>query len=86
MRDIFLPKDMHNTFYLTSNPQTPEDEKAALAKLKDAGISVTPGMTYRGAYGEFGWGRMLFAVKREVMIEALARMKKVLRPDLADQI
>ncbi|KAF7900093.1 hypothetical protein EAF00_004429 [Botryotinia globosa] len=51
-------------------------------KLRDGGVLMSPGGGYLGSYGEFGWARLTFAVKREIMVEALERMKKVLRPTL----
>ncbi|KAF7955577.1 hypothetical protein EAE96_004503 [Botrytis aclada] len=57
-----------------------QDEMAVLGKLRDEGVLTSPGGGYLGSSGEFRWARLTFAVKREVMVEALDRMKKVLRP------
>ncbi|TGO86952.1 hypothetical protein BPOR_0264g00100 [Botrytis porri] len=68
------------TFY-----QNAQEELAVLVKLRDEGVLISPGGGYLCSYGEYGWARLTFygwarltfAVKREVMVEALDRMKKV---------
>ncbi|KAF7871965.1 uncharacterized protein EAF02_009070 [Botrytis sinoallii] len=65
---------------IVADAKNAQDEMAVLVKLRDAGVLMSPRGGYLGSYGEFGWVRLTFAVKREVMVEALDRMKKVLRP------
>ncbi|TGO14495.1 hypothetical protein BTUL_0052g00330 [Botrytis tulipae] len=67
---------------IAADAKNAQDEMAVLVKLRDEGVLMSPGGGYLGSYGEFGWARLTFAVKREVMVEALDRMKKVLRPTL----
>ncbi|KAF7943627.1 uncharacterized protein EAE97_005698 [Botrytis byssoidea] len=67
---------------IAADAKNAQDEMEVLVKLRDEGVLMSPGGGYLGSYGEFGWARLTFAVKREVMAEALDRMKKVLRPTL----
>ncbi|TGO36010.1 hypothetical protein BHYA_0138g00230 [Botrytis hyacinthi] len=65
---------------IAGDAKNAQDEMAVLVNLKNERVLMSPGGGYLGSYGEFGWARLTFAVKREVMAEALDRMKKVLRP------
>lgn len=51
--------------------ETWEDEAAILKKLMEGGVSVVPGKHYGGIDGQKGWIRMLFAVREDVMREAI---------------
>ncbi|CCD46754.1 hypothetical protein BofuT4_P114600.1 [Botrytis cinerea T4] len=60
---------------VAKNAQSWEDEAAVLAKIKEQGVVIGSGR----AYGiGMGWGRMLFSVKEELMMEVLGKLEKVL--------
>ena len=69
------------------NAETWDQEAEMIQRLRKCGasgdggvgVAVVPGRHYGGIDGEKGWIRMLFAVKEEVMKEALERMEGVLR-------
>ncbi|KAM3069257.1 hypothetical protein ACMFMG_010768 [Clarireedia jacksonii] len=63
---------------VAKDAQTWEEEAAVVDKIKESGVLVQPGKRWGGIDGEMGWVKMLFAVKEEVMREALARIGKVL--------
>ncbi|TGO22449.1 hypothetical protein BPAE_0168g00200 [Botrytis paeoniae] len=67
-------------FVKIADAKNAQDEMAVLVKLRDEGVLMLPGGGYLGSYGEFGWARLTFDVKRGVMVKSLHRMKKVLRP------
>ncbi|EMR90484.1 putative 1-aminocyclopropane-1-carboxylate synthase protein [Botrytis cinerea BcDW1] len=60
---------------IAKNAQSWEDEAPVLAKIKEQGVVIGSGR----AYGiGMGWGRMLFSVKEELMMEVLGKLEKVL--------
>jgi aspartate/methionine/tyrosine aminotransferase len=63
---------------IAKDAQTWEEEAAVVGKLKESGVLVQPGKMWGGIDGEKGWVRFLFAVKKEVMRDALEKMRKVL--------
>jgi aspartate/methionine/tyrosine aminotransferase len=63
---------------IAKDAQTFEEEAAVVGKLKESGVLVQPGKMWGGIDGEKGWVRFSFAVKEEVMRDALERMGKVL--------
>ncbi|PQE18822.1 1-aminocyclopropane-1-carboxylate synthase 1 protein [Rutstroemia sp. NJR-2017a WRK4] len=63
---------------IAKNAQTFEEEAAVVGKLKESGVLVQPGKMWGGIDGEKGWVRFSFAVKEEVMRDALERMGRVL--------
>lgn len=48
---------------LHPNAQTWEDEADTVAKLREAGVLVSPGRAYHGVEHEKGWARITFAVE-----------------------
>jgi gliotoxin/aspirochlorine biosynthesis aminotransferase len=55
-----------------------QEEAAAIAKFKDAGVLISSGKSFHGPDSEKGWARIGFAVEAEMMKEALQRIEKCL--------
>lgn len=64
---------------ITKTTTTWEEEAAKVKILFDEGVAVAGGKPYFSTYGQIGWVRILFAVKEDVMKEAIKRMKRVLK-------
>ncbi|OTB04088.1 hypothetical protein M426DRAFT_59221 [Hypoxylon sp. CI-4A] len=63
---------------LSPYAETWEDEIEMVAKLKEAGVLVSPGQAYHGPDSEKGWARVGFAVEESQLREGMRRMKKVI--------
>jgi hypothetical protein len=50
------------------------EEKAFFNRLAVQGVRISPGRFYSGVEREFGWARIRFSVKGEVMREAIGRI------------
>lgn len=60
------------------NAKSWEDEAMIIAKIRDAGVLVSPGKAYHGVEHEKGWARITFAVEPEELNHALKILQKVL--------
>ncbi|KAF2742831.1 PLP-dependent transferase [Sporormia fimetaria CBS 119925] len=59
------------------------EEKAFFNRLAVQGVKVSPGRLYSGVELEYGWARIRFSVKEEVMHEAVGRIKAFLEREEA---
>jgi DNA-binding transcriptional MocR family regulator len=59
---------------LTKNVRTMEQEQSYSTQLLQAGLKVSPGQSYRGKKGEFGWARIRFSLAGEMMEDAVAKL------------
>lgn len=62
---------------LDSSAKTWEDEARTIAKIRDAGVLVSPGKAYHGV--EKGWARITFAVDPDELKKALKIITAVLQ-------
>ena len=53
---------------------TMEQEQSHFAKLLQAGLKVSPGHSYRGKEGEFGWARIRYSLGEAMMKDAVAKL------------
>ncbi|KAF7911780.1 uncharacterized protein EAE98_011895 [Botrytis deweyae] len=63
---------------LVKNAQSWDDEAAGVKQLFDAGIMVTPGKSFGGIDGEFGWVRLSFSIEEKKLREGLWRIGQTL--------
>lgn len=63
---------------LAKNIRTAGQERSYFDELLKAGLKVSPGRSYRGKEGKFGWARIRFSVADEVMREAAAKLDAIL--------
>jgi len=61
-----------------------EDETAMIVRLREIGVSVSPGRIYH--FIEKGWARVSFAVEKTVLEEALRRMHSSLKSSASGAI
>lgn len=59
---------------IVPNAITWEDEAAAVASCKNAGVIVSSGKGYHVVEREKGWARLTFAIRRDLLDEALRRL------------
>jgi gliotoxin/aspirochlorine biosynthesis aminotransferase len=59
---------------IAPNADTWEDEVTAIDACKEAGVVVSSGKGYHVVEKEKGWARLTFAIKRDLLDEALRRL------------
>lgn len=64
---------------IAPHAQSWENEKAMIARLKDAGVLVSPGRSYHMPESAKGWARITFALPPAIVEEGLKRIEKVFK-------
>lgn len=59
---------------LAKDLRTVEQEQSRFAQLLQAGVKVSPGHSYRGKEGEFGWARIRYSLEEAMMRDAVAKL------------
>ncbi|KAL1641562.1 hypothetical protein SLS61_010077 [Didymella pomorum] len=59
---------------LAKDLRTVEQEQSRFAQLLQAGVKVSPGHSYRGKEGEFGWARIRYSLEEAMMRDAAAKL------------
>jgi aspartate/methionine/tyrosine aminotransferase len=63
---------------LAKGARTEEDEKCFYDALASRGVKVAYGTGHRGVENCFGWCRIRFSVREEVMCDAVQRIERFL--------